>query len=88
MSPMAKKTAPLRAVSSPKLQPNLPPRKLLTRKLTALVLSTSVSTVRRLEAAGKLTAIKLNAANGVTHYACSEVHALAQVSTTEDEVLR
>jgi hypothetical protein len=75
----------LRVVSSPKLQPEMPPRKLLTRKLTALVLSTSVSTVSRLEKAGRLRAIKLNAENGPTFYAAAEVDALAQAA--DDEVV-
>jgi len=53
------------------------------------VLDTSISTIRRMEAAGKLTPVKLNAENGPTYYTAEEVHALcAQASTTEDEVAR
>ena len=73
-------------VVSPKLQPSLPPRKLYNRRVAAHVLSTSVSTIRRLEAEGKLTAVKLRAAGGVTHYLAEQVDRLAQLSSDGEVV--
>jgi len=71
----APKKARRRAIQKP-----LPERRLYTRRQAAFVLATSVSTVRRLEAEGRLTPIKLNSSeNGLTHYQCGEVHALTQL---------
>jgi len=64
---------------SPDFPLKMPAPELLTRKQAAVLLSTSTSTVIRLEERGKLTPIKLTGSErGVTRYRRDQVRALAQ----------
>ena len=61
--------------------PKLPPKRLYTRRMTASVLSASISTVKLLEKEGRLTVIRLRVAGGKVRHLAAQVDALAKMST-------